>query len=182
MNVRPTELPGVLLVEPRAFGDARGFFLETYQGARYAAAGITQPFIQDNHSRSVRGTLRGLHYQIRKPQGKLVSVVRGAVFDVAVDLRKSSPHFGKWFGTILSDENHHQLWIPEGFGHGFLALTDLADMVYKVTADYDAGGDRSIAWNDPTIAIRWPDAGVPPILSAKDAAAPRLEGNADLFA
>jgi dTDP-4-dehydrorhamnose 3,5-epimerase len=182
MNVLSTSLPEVLLFEVRAFADARGFFMETYQRSRYLAAGVDATFVQDSFSRSCRGTLRGLHYQLRRPQAKLVQVLAGAVFDVAADIRTGSPSFGKWFGTILSEDNRRQLWIPEGFAHGFLALSDTADLCYKVTAEYDPQDDRGLVWNDPTLAIAWPtiEGLTAPLLSLKDAAAPRLVGNADL--
>lgn len=173
MNVIETGLPGVLLLEPKVFRDARGFFLETYNAGRFRQAGIAEEFVQDNHSRSVRGVLRGLHYQEPNPQGKLVRCSRGALFDVAVDIRSGSPHFGKWFGAELSEENMRMLWMPPGFAHGFCALSEIADLIYKCTALYEAAGDRAIAWNDPDIGIVWPVAN--PLLSPKDAAAPRLK-------
>ncbi len=175
MIVTPTAIPEVLLLEPAVHGDQRGFFVETWHQARYAAAGIDGPFVQDNHSRSVRHTLRGLHYQVRQPQGKLVRAAAGAIFDVAVDLRRSSPTFGRWLGVVLSDENHHQIWIPPGFAHGFYVLSASADLVYKCTAPYVAELDRALRWDDPKLGIRWPLAdGATPLLSAKDAAAPGL--------
>jgi dTDP-4-dehydrorhamnose 3,5-epimerase len=172
LNVRETSLPGVLLIEPKVFGDDRGFFMETYRVDAFRAAGIGAPFVQDNHSRSARGVLRGLHYQEPNGQGKLVRCTRGALFDVAVDIRRGSPSFGRWFGIELSDANKTMLWIPPGFAHGFCAMEDGSDLVYKCTALYDAPSDRSILWNDPAIGIEWPIA--QPLLSAKDAAAPRL--------
>jgi dTDP-4-dehydrorhamnose 3,5-epimerase len=178
MEVQATTLPGVLFVTPRAHADRRGHFLESWHAARYAEHGIG-PFMQDNLSRSVRGTVRGLHYQLRTPQGKLVTVVRGAAFDVAVDLRASAPTFGRWYGTILSDRNHGQLWIPPGFAHGFLALTAEVDVAYKITAPRAADDERAVLWNDPAIGIVWPQAGAP-ILSAKDLAAPPL-ARAEVF-
>jgi dTDP-4-dehydrorhamnose 3,5-epimerase len=182
VNVETTSLPGLLVLTPRCFADARGYFLETFRASRYADAGIAATFAQDNLSRSVRGTVRGLHYQVAVPQGKLVSVVRGAAFDVAVDLRRASPTFGRWFGTVLSDENHAQLWIPEGFAHGFLTLSEVCDFAYKVTAPYAPGDERCLRWNDATVAIDWPlPVDVPPLLSPKDAAAPSL-AEADIFA
>ncbi|WP_164156863.1 dTDP-4-dehydrorhamnose 3,5-epimerase [Sandarakinorhabdus rubra] len=181
MTITATALPGVLLIEPRVFGDARGFFLESWNRRSFAEAGLDLDFVQDNHSRSARGVLRGLHYQLRQPQGKLVRVTQGAVFDVAVDIRRSSPHFGRWVGVELSGDNHRMLYIPPGFAHGFLVLSDSADFLYKCTSLYDPPSDRSICWNDPDIGIDWPDAGVAPILSAKDAAAPRLH-DAEVFA
>ncbi|MGH7511952.1 MAG: dTDP-4-dehydrorhamnose 3,5-epimerase [Gemmatimonadales bacterium] len=175
MKVTPTALTDVLLVRPDVHADQRGFFLEVWHADRYAAAGIPGPFVQDNHSRSSRHALRGLHYQVGRPQGKLVRVAGGSVFDVAVDLRRSSPTFGRWVGTMLSEENQHQLWIPPGFAHGFYVLSEHADVIYKCTEAYDAAGDRAVRWNDRDLAIAWPLAGAgPPILSAKDAAAPRL--------
>ena len=168
-----THLPGVLLLEPKVFADARGFFLETYNAARFRDIGIDDAFVQDNHSRSSRGVLRGLHYQEPKPQGKLVRCTRGNLFDVAVDIRVGSPQFGKWFGVELSEENMRMLWIPPGFAHGFCPLTDVADLMYKCTEIYDASADRAILWKDPEIAIRWPIEN--PVLSQKDAAAPLLK-------
>lgn len=173
MQFEPTHLPEVIVIKPRVFGDARGFFFETWQQQKFAAAGITLPFVQDNHSHSTRHTLRGLHYQIRQPQGKLVRVTRGAVYDVAVDIRRSSPRFGQWVGVTLSDDNYQMLWVPPGFAHGYLALSDEVDFLYKCTDFYAPEHERSILWNDPTIGVRWPlPAGVAPILSGKDAAAP----------
>jgi dTDP-4-dehydrorhamnose 3,5-epimerase len=174
--VTPTALPEVLLVQPDVHADQRGFFVEVWQAERYRAAGIPGPFVQDNHSRSSRHTLRGLHYQVGRPQGKLVRVAGGSVFDVAVDLRRSSPSFGRWVGTLLDDENQHQLWIPPGFAHGFYLLSEHADVIYKCTEPYIAAGDRAVRWNDPELAIDWPlaDGGFP-TLSAKDASAPPLE-------
>jgi dTDP-4-dehydrorhamnose 3,5-epimerase len=173
MNVTESPLGGVLLIEPRVFGDARGFFFETFHADRYReACGIDAPFVQDNLSRSVRGTLRGLHFQEPDAQGKLVYVLRGSVFDVAVDVRLGSPQFGRWFGIELSEENKRQMWVPPGFAHGFCVTSDLADFAYKCTAPYAPHHDRAVAWNDPQINVAWPIAD--PILSAKDAAAPRL--------
>lgn len=180
MQIAETALPGVLLIEPRVFGDARGFFLESWNRATFAAAGLEMDFVQDNHSRSAKGVLRGLHYQLSNPQGKLVRVTQGAVFDVAVDIRRSSPHFGQWVGYELSAENHRMLWVPPGFAHGFLVLSETADFLYKCTSLYDPPSDRSLAWNDPEIAIAWPLSSAP-ALSAKDAAAPTL-AQAELFA
>ncbi|RMF47094.1 MAG: dTDP-4-dehydrorhamnose 3,5-epimerase [Anaerolineae bacterium] len=181
MNFIPTSLPEVIIVEPRVFGDERGFFMETYHQAKFHAAGITAEFVQDNHSGSQRGILRGLHYQIRHSQGKLVRVVVGRVFDVAVDIRRSSPTFGQWVGVELSAENKRQLWIPEGFAHGFYVLSEWAEVVYKATDLYAPEWDRSIRWDDPDIGIAWPliDAH-PPRLSQKDAAAPFLR-DADIY-
>src|SRR5205085_2801516 len=167
-----TSLRGVLLIEPTVHGDDRGFFMETYHLEKFQDAGIVETFVQDNHSRSARGVLRGLHYQQPNPQGKLVRCTRGALFDVAVDIRAGSPQFGSWFGAELSEENRLMLWIPPGFAHGFCAVSPVADLVYKCTALYDAANDRSIAWNDPAIGIRWPLSS--PVLSSKDAAAPTL--------
>ncbi len=174
MNVVESALPGVKLIEPRVFGDDRGFFLESWNAASFAAAGLDFAFVQDNHSRSARGVLRGLHYQLANPQGKLVRVTQGAVFDVAVDIRRSSPHFGRWVGYELSDANKRMLWVPPGFAHGFLVLSETADFMYKCTALYDPPSDRGIRFDDPAIGIDWPDAGVTPMLSGKDAAAPLL--------
>ena len=175
MIVAPTAIPDVLLVQPVVHGDPRGFFVETWHDARYAAAGITGPFVQDNHSRSVRHTLRGLHYQVGRPQGKLVRTATGTVFDVAVDLRRSSPTFGRWACAVLSDENHHQLWIPPGFAHGFYVLSAQADVVYKCTTVYVAELDRALRWDDPRLDIKWPlSDGAAPLLSPRDAAAPAL--------
>lgn len=173
MKATETSLPGVLLIEPKVFADARGFFLETYNAERYRKIGIDATFVQDNLSRSARGVLRGLHYQEPNPQGKLVRCARGVLFDVAVDIRKGSKHFGKWYGVELSDENKRMLWIPPGFAHGFCALTDGAELSYKCTALYDAQSDRAILWSDPDIGIEWPVRD--PLLSPKDAAAPRLK-------
>ena len=171
MNVTQTALPGVLVVEPAVHGDARGFFLETWRASHYRDAGIALPFVQDNHSRSVRGTLRGLHYQVERPQGKLVGVVTGEIYDVAVDLRRSSPTFGQWIGITLSADTHRQLWIPPGFAHGFLVTSDAADVVYKCTEEYVAALDRTLRWDDPAVGIVWPLApGATPTLSAKDRA------------
>lgn len=181
MNVTETALSGVMLIEPKIFGDARGFFLESWNAAAFASAGIDAAFVQDNHSRSAKGVLRGLHYQIREPQGKLVRVVSGSVFDVAVDLRRGSPTFGQSTGHILSSANKHMLWIPPGFAHGFLVLSDTADFLYKCTTLYAPQHERALAWNDPTLAIDWPLEGAPPLLSTKDAGAPRLDA-AETFA
>ena len=173
MNVIETSLPGVLLIEPKVYADTRGFFMETYHAADFRARGIDATFVQDNQSRSVRGVLRGLHYQEPNPQGKLVRCTRGALYDVAVDIRVGSPQFGKWTATELTEENRRMLWVPPGFAHGFCALSDVADLVYKCTEFYEAQSDRSIVWNDPDIGIAWP---IPkPTLSPKDAEAPRLK-------
>ncbi len=181
MNIVETTLPGVLIIEPRVFGDARGFFLESWNRQNFADAGLDLDFVQDNHSRSARGVLRGLHYQLENPQGKLVRVTQGAVFDVAVDIRRSSPHFGKWVGVELSAENHRMLWIPPGFAHGFLVLSETADFLYKCTTLYHPPSDRGIRWDDPDIGIAWPDVGLAPLLSAKDAVAAQLAA-AEVFA
>lgn len=171
MNVAPTSIPDVLLIEPVVRTDERGFFLETWHAARYAAVGIAGPFVQVNHSRSVRGTLRGLHYQIEQPQGKLVQVVTGTVFDVAVDLRRGSPSFRRWVGVELSELNHRQLWVPPGFAHGFYVLSEQADLVYKCTDFYAAEHERTVRWDDSELAIDWPLIGhAPLLLSSKDAA------------
>lgn len=181
MKIIETALPGVLIIEPKVFGDDRGFLQETWNAQVFAEAGLTMDFVQDNHSRSARGVLRGLHYQLENPQGKLVRVSQGAVFDVAVDIRRSSPHFGKWVGVELSGENHRMLWIPPGFAHGFTVLSESADFLYKCTTLYHPPSDRSLRWNDPAIGIDWPDLGMAPLLSAKDEAAPLLR-DAELFA
>jgi len=173
MEFIATRLPEVILVKPKVFGDARGFFLETWQQLRFAAAGIDLPFVQDNHSRSGRHILRGLHYQMPQAQGKLVRVAEGAVFDVAVDMRRSSPRFGQSVGVELSGENHHMLWVPPGFAHGFLTLSERVDFIYKCTDYYAPAHEQSLRWNDPALGIEWPlPPGVLPQLSPKDAAAP----------
>jgi len=168
MRFLPTEIPEVLLIEPQVFGDSRGFFMETWHAEKFAAAGLDLHFVQDNHSKSVQGTLRGLHYQIKKPQGKLVRVISGEVFDVAVDLRQSSPFFGKWIGEILSAENKKILWVPPGFGHGFYVLSPEAEFVYKCTELYAPEHERCIRWDDPELGIVWPLLAQAPLLSAKD--------------
>ena len=168
-TVTPTALPEVLILQPQVHGDTRGFFLESFNQRDFErATGVQAQFVQDNHSRSAKHVLRGLHYQIQQPQGKLVRVVQGEVFDVAVDLRKRSKTFGQWVGEILSAENKRQLWIPEGFAHGFVVLSDTAEFLYKTTDYYAPAHERCILWNDETLAIHWP-AGIQPILSAKDA-------------
>ena len=169
MKLVPTSLPDVLIIEPRVFGDSRGFFLESWNRRTFADLGLNPDFVQDNQSRSAKGVLRGLHYQLQQPQGKLVRVTHGAVFDVAVDIRRSSPTFGRWEGVELSAENQRMLWIPPGFAHGFLVLSDLADFCYKATAYYAPEDERCIQWNDPAIGIRWPLDGEP-TLSPKDRA------------
>ncbi|WHZ10389.1 MAG: dTDP-4-dehydrorhamnose 3,5-epimerase [Burkholderiaceae bacterium] len=180
MKVTPTAIPDVLIIEPEVFGDARGFFLESFNRRAFAeATGLDLEFVQDNHSRSAKGVLRGLHYQVLQPQGKLVRVVRGAVFDVAVDLRRSSPNFGRWVGIELTELNHRQLWVPPGFAHGFLVLSDSADFLYKTTDYYAPEHERCIAWNAPALAIDWP-AGVVPQLSAKDGHGMAL-GDAEVY-
>lgn len=169
MNFTPLAIPEVILIEPSVFGDARGFFLESWNRRSFAEHGLNLDFVQDNHSRSGHGVLRGLHYQIQQPQGKLVRVVNGEVFDVAVDLRRSSPTFGQWVGATLSAENHRLLWVPPGFAHGFCVLSEHADFLYKATDYYAAAHERTVLWNDPDIAIRWPLQGEP-MLAPKDAA------------
>jgi dTDP-4-dehydrorhamnose 3,5-epimerase len=173
MKVTATELPEVLLVELKVHGDSRGFFYESFQANRYAEVGIPGPFVQDNLSRSAKGTLRGLHFQEPRAQGKLVQVLRGSVFDVAVDVRRGSPRFGRWVGIELSESQPRQLWIPPGFAHGFCVLSDSADFFYKCTELYAPDAERGIAWDDPAIGIRWPVER--PLLSAKDQAALRLD-------
>lgn len=171
MRFLPTAIPDVFVIEPQVFGDERGFFMETYHRARFTAAGIDADFVQDNHSRSLRGTLRGLHYQIQQAQGKLVRVVQGEVFDVAVDMRRSSPTFGRWVGEILSAENKRQMWVPPGFAHGFYVLSDSADFVYKCTELYAPLHERCVRWDDASLAIAWPLVdGAAPLVSTKDAA------------
>ena len=180
IKVTPTSLPEVLLIEPRVFGDDRGFFFESYNARAFVeATGVQTNFVQDNHSRSVRNVLRGLHYQIRQPQGKLVRVISGQVFDVAVDLRRSSPTFGQWASATLSGENKRMLWIPPGFGHGFAVTSDFAEFLYKATDYYAPAHERCIAWNDPEIGIDWPLQGTP-IVSEKDRRGVRL-GDAEVF-
>lgn len=175
MKAIPTAIPGVLVIEPRVFGDARGFFLESWNARAFrAAVGRDVPFVQDNHSASSRNVLRGLHYQVRQPQGKLVRVVEGEVFDVAVDLRRSSPTFGRWVGERLSAENHRMLWIPEGFAHGFLVLSERAQFLYKATDYYAPEHERTLVWNDPRVGIEWPLAGAP-LLKEKDALGATLD-------
>lgn len=177
MNVIQTKLKDCVIIEPKVFGDHRGFFLETFQAERYRAmAGISLPFVQDNHSRSAKGVLRGLHFQKTKPQGKLVRVVSGEVFDVALDIRPSSPSFGLWEGVVLSEENKRQFWVPPGFAHGFVVLSDTADFEYKCTDYYDPSDEGSLIWNDPAMAITWPLEA--PTLSDKDRKAPTF---AELF-
>ena len=180
MNVIKTEIPDLLILEPKVFGDSRGFFFESYNQRLLADdAGITDSFVQDNHSRSARNVLRGLHYQIQQPQGKLVRVVAGSVFDVAVDIRRSSPTFGRWVGIELSAENKRMAWIPKGFAHGFLVLSEFAEFLYKTTDFWAPAYERSIAWNDPDLRIAWPLDGAP-VLSAKDKTGVRLK-DAEVF-
>jgi dTDP-4-dehydrorhamnose 3,5-epimerase len=175
MKFVPTDLPEVIRIEPTVHGDERGFFMETWQARRFREAGIDGEFVQDNFSHSSKGTLRGLHYQIEHAQGKLVRVVQGEVYDVAVDLRKSSPQYGQWVGEVLSAENKHQLWVPPGFGHGFLVLSETAEFEYKCTDYYAPEFERAIRWDDPDIGVEWPlRDGEQPILSSKDADAPFL--------
>lgn len=183
MNVIHTAIPEVFILEPKVFGDARGFFFESFNARLFEqVTGIKTDFVQDNHSRSGRGVLRGLHYQVEQPQGKLVRVIGGDVFDVAVDLRKSSPTFKHWVAARLTDENKRMFWVPPGFGHGFVVMSERADFLYKTTAYYHQPGDRSLKWDDASIAINWPleELGSPPILSAKDLAAKSL-ADADLY-
>lgn len=176
MKVQPTALADALLIEPLVRPDERGFFLESWHEARYREAGIALQFVQDNHSRSVQGVLRGLHYQIAQPQGKLVRVVVGEVYDVAVDLRRSSTTFGRWVGVVLSERNHRQLWVPPGFAHGFYTLSATADLLYKCTDYYAPQHDRTLRWDDPEVGIAWPLVeSRPPVLSPKDAAGLSLE-------
>ena len=170
MNFIPTPLPGILLIEPKVFQDERGFFLESYQKKKFSEAGIPFDFVQDNHSKSCRGVLRGLHYQMKQPQGKLLRVVSGEIFDVAVDIRKNSPTFGKWFGTYLSAEAKQMIWVPIGFAHGFYVTSPEAELLYKTTDYYAPEWERSILWNDPAIGIQWPLVDDSPSLSARDKA------------
>ncbi len=181
MKVTQTKLDGVLILEPKVFGDDRGFFMESFNQRVFdEAVGQHIEFVQDNHSRSTKGVLRGLHYQLEQAQGKLVRVTRGAVFDVAVDIRRSSPTFGQWIGAELTEENQRQLWVPPGFAHGFLVLSDIADFLYKTTSYYAPQYERAIAWDDPSVGIKWPEAFALPVLSDKDRAAVKLE-NAELY-
>jgi dTDP-4-dehydrorhamnose 3,5-epimerase len=174
LNITPTAIPEVLVIEPKVFGDERGFFFESFNQAKFEAAiGRQVSFVQDNHSKSAKNVLRGLHYQIQQPQGKLVRVVQGEVFDVAVDIRKSSPTFGQWVGEMLSADNKKQLWVPEGFAHGFVVVSESAEFLYKTTDYYAPEYERSILWNDPAIAVKWPVLG-DPILSIKDQQAKTL--------
>ena len=180
-TVTPTALPDVLILEPKVFGDARGFFFESFNQRDFAqATGLDVQFVQDNHSRSVKGVLRGLHYQIQHPQGKLVRVTQGEVFDVVVDLRRHSPQFGKWEGVLLSADNKRQLWIPPGFAHGFVVTSDSAEFLYKTTDYWYPEFERSLLWNDPAVGVQWPSEGLQPQLAAKDAAAKML-AEAEVF-
>lgn len=180
MQVVHTDISAVLVVEPKVFGDSRGFFFESFNRKAFKdATGIADEFVQDNHSRSSKGVLRGLHYQIRQPQGKLVRVVSGCVFDVAVDLRRTSPSFGQWVGVELSEENKRMLWVPPGFAHGFVVLSESADFLYKTTDYYAPSDERCVKWNDPTIGIRWPISGLPQ-LSGKDSLGKELS-HAEVF-
>lgn len=169
MNIIETAIPGPLIIEPRVFGDQRGFFMETWNEAGFKEAGLDLAWVQDNHSRSQKGVLRGLHFQNPRPQGKLVRVTNGAVFDVAVDLRRTSPNFGKWVGVELSAENKRMFWVPEGFAHGFLTLEDDTDFLYKCTAPYAPQSEHTLAWDDPAVGIEWPVSDLDPIISEKDA-------------
>lgn len=174
LNVIRTDIPDVLIIEPKVFGDDRGFFFESFNAQQFeASTGVKRTFVQDNHSRSARNVLRGLHYQIQHPQGKLVRVIAGEVYDVAVDLRKSSPTFGKWVGITLSAENKRQLWVPEGFAHGFIVMSEYAEFLYKTTDYWHPEHERSIVWDDPDLAIEWPITNQP-LLAAKDAAGQRF--------
>lgn len=177
LRVTPTDLPGVVIVEPAVFDDPRGYFFESFNAREFAeATGVDRPFVQDNQSRSARGVLRGLHFQVRRPQGKLVRVLRGEIFDVAVDLRRSSPTFGGWTGVRLSDANRRQLWVPEGFAHGFLVVSEHAELLYKTTDYWDRSDEHAIGWSDPELGIAWPaeaiDPATGPVLSPRDATAP----------
>lgn len=174
MNITECDIPGPLIIEPKVFGDERGFFMESWNAARFAEEGLDIAFVQDNHSRSQKGVLRGMHFQKPGPQGKLVRVVSGAVFDVAVDLRRSSPTFGKWTGVELSAENKRMFWVPQGFAHGFLTLEDDTDFLYKCDATYAPQHEHSLAWDDPDVGIEWPLGGIDLQLSAKDAEGTRL--------
>ena len=169
MRLRPTELPDVIVIEPAVFEDPRGFFMETWHAEKFRAAGLDRAFVQDNHSGSLRNALRGLHYQLGRPQGKLVRVVVGEIFDVAVDLRRSSPTFGRWTGMMLSAANRLQLWVPEGFAHGYYVTSERAEVIYKCTDVYVPEEERTLRWDDPDVGVEWPLGAEPPILSAKDA-------------
>jgi dTDP-4-dehydrorhamnose 3,5-epimerase len=169
MNFKPTRLAEVVLIEPKVFEDPRGFFMETWEARKFAAGGIATQFVQDNHSSSSQWVLRGLHYQLRQTQGKLVRVTQGEVFDVAVDVRRSSPTYGQWVGEYLSGSNRRMMWVPPGFAHGFLVMSEKVEFLYKCTDFYDPGSERTLLWNDPAIGVQWPlPAGVTPIISDKD--------------
>jgi len=175
MQFHPTEIPDVVLIQPTVFGDARGYFFESWERRKFAAGGIEADFVQDNQSRSSQYILRGLHYQIQQPQGKLVRVVTGTVFDVAVDIRRSSSTFGRWVGVVLSEENRHMLWVPPGFAHGFVVLSEQAHFVYRCTDFWAPEYERSILWNDPDLEVKWPiPSGADPLVSAKDASGQRF--------
>ena len=181
MKALPTAIAGPLILEPKVFGDARGFFMESFNARTFEeVTGLRVDFVQDNHSRSQRGVLRGLHYQLEQPQGKLVRVVSGRVFDVAVDMRRSSSSFGRWVGVELSEDNHRQFWVPAGFAHGFVVLSETADFLYKTTDYYAPEHERCLAWDDPTVAVDWPLEGIVPLLSAKDRLG-RALADADTF-
>jgi dTDP-4-dehydrorhamnose 3,5-epimerase len=180
LKITPTSLPDVLLIEPKVFLDERGFFLESYQKKDFQEAGIEAEFVQDNHSKSCRGTLRGLHYQIQQPQGKLIRVIAGEVFDVAVDIRKHSPNFGRWTAEYLSAENKKMLWVPAGFAHGFYVTSPVTEVLYKTSDYYAPAWERCILWNDPALGIPWPTKGEAPILSAKDATG-KLLAEAEIY-
>jgi dTDP-4-dehydrorhamnose 3,5-epimerase len=181
VKATPTSIPDVILIQPRVFEDARGFFMETFRDCGFKELGLTEKFVQDNHSGSHQGILRGLHYQIRQVQGKLVRAVVGEIFDVSVDIRGSSPTFGQWVGMTLSGENRHQLWVPPGFAHGFYVLSEWAEVIYKVTDYYAPEWEKTLLWNDPAIGIKWPLIdGKPPVMSDKDARGKPL-GKAELF-
>jgi len=182
MKAIATAIPDVLIIEPKVFGDSRGFFFESFNQAAFdEAVGSHVDFVQDNHSRSAKGVLRGLHYQIQKPQGKLVRVTRGSVYDVVLDIRRSSPTFGKWVGVELTEENHRQLWVPPGFAHGFVVTSESADFLYKTTEFYAPAHERAILWNDADLGITWPEIGMAPMLSGKDAVASTFK-TAETFA
>jgi dTDP-4-dehydrorhamnose 3,5-epimerase len=184
MKAIPTAIPDVVLLEPKVFGDERGFFLESYSDRTFEQLGLPTRFVQDNHSKSIRSVLRGIHYQMGTPQGKLVRALQGEIFDIAVDLRKSSPTFGKWVGEILDDKQRRMLWVPPGFGHGFLVLSDTAEVAYKASEFYSPADERSILWNDPAIGIEWPlhlIASSGPVLSGKDAVGALLN-DAEVYA
>lgn len=181
MEFIPTTIPDVIIIRPKVLGDERGFFMETYHGRRFADAGLPTDFVQDNHSRSRQGTLRGLHYQIQQAQGKLVRAIAGEIYDVAVDIRRSSPTFGQWVGLTLSAENKQQLWVPAGFAHGFYVLSDFAEVTYKTTDFYAPEWERTVLWNDPALGVEWPIlAGQEPLLSPKDVQGKPLR-EAELF-